>query len=67
MLTLSRKPGQTLILDLGQQQSILLTVTEVRGQQVKLSIDAPQQVTILREELLGHPANTANKSLAAYE
>ncbi len=65
MLTLSRKSGQTLILDIGQQQSVLVTITEVRGQQVKLSIEAPRQVTILREELLGYPANAMDKPLAA--
>jgi carbon storage regulator CsrA len=62
MLTLSRKPGQRLVIDLGQQQSIEVLVTEIRGQQVKLAIDAPTHLKVMREELLNRPQAVAPTS-----
>jgi carbon storage regulator len=47
MLTLSRKPGEQVVLGNG----ITLTVVEVRGNRVRLAFDAPEQVRILRAEL----------------
>ncbi len=58
MLTLSRKPGQMLVLDLDGQQSIRILVTAVRGKQVKLAVDAPRHIQVLRDELLP-PASPA--------
>jgi carbon storage regulator CsrA len=65
MLTLSRKPGQKLVIDLGQQQSIEILVTEIRGQQVKLAIDAPVHLKVMREELLNRPQAVAPTSQVA--
>jgi len=52
MLVLSRKPGENIIID----GNITLTVVEVTGKVVRLGIDAPPAVRILREELMcrGH-------------
>jgi carbon storage regulator len=47
MLVLTRKPGEKVVLGNG----ITLTVVEVRGNRVRLGIDAPAQVRILRAEL----------------
>jgi len=47
MLTLSRKPGEKVIIGDG----ITLTVVEVGGGWVRLAFDAPDQVRILRAEL----------------
>ena len=47
MLVLSRKPGEQIVLGDG----VTLTVVEVRGDRVRLAIDAPDQVRILRAEL----------------
>ena len=49
MLALSRKPGEKVIIGNG----ITLTVVAVRGKRVWLAFDAPDQVRILRAELLG--------------
>jgi carbon storage regulator len=48
MLVLSRKQGQSIRID----DEILVTVSEVRGGRVRLSIDAPRHVRILRKEVL---------------
>ena len=47
MLVLSRKPGEKIIIGNG----ITLTVIEVKGNQVRVGIDAPDDVRILRAEL----------------
>jgi carbon storage regulator len=47
MLVLSRKPGEQIHIGDG----ILLTVVEIRGNRVRLSLEAPDDVRILRGEL----------------
>lgn len=47
MLTLTRNVGETIIIG----DNITVTVTEVRGNTVRLSIGAPREVKILREEV----------------
>ena len=47
MLALSRKPGERVVIGDG----ITLTVVEVRGDRVRLAVDAPKQVRIRRAEL----------------
>jgi carbon storage regulator len=47
MLVLSRKQGQTV--EIGEQ--VTITVTQVRGNQVRLGIDAPKEIAIRRGEL----------------
>ena len=47
MLVLSRKKTQRLKLG----TDIIVTVIDVSGEKVRLGIDAPKEVTILREEL----------------
>jgi carbon storage regulator len=49
MLVLSRKTGEKVVIANG----ITLTVVGVRGNQVRLALDAPDQVPILRGELVG--------------
>ena len=49
MLVLSRRPGEQVVIGNG----ITLTVVEVRGDRVRLAFNAPDQVRILRAELLG--------------
>lgn len=48
MLVLARKPNEAIVI--GDQ--ITVTVLEVRGNQVRLGIEAPKEVPVLREELL---------------
>ena len=49
MLVLSRKPGEQVVIGGG----ITVTVVSVLGNTVRLAFDAPDQVRILRAELLG--------------
>ena len=47
MLVLSRKSNESIVID-GQ---ITITVLQVKGNSVRLGIEAPKEVPILREEL----------------
>jgi len=47
MLVLGRKKNQTLVI----ADSIVLRVTQIRGNRVTIGIEAPRDVTILRGEL----------------
>jgi carbon storage regulator len=46
MLVLSRKPGEQIMLG----DSVAVTVVAVRGNRVRLAIEAPQEVPIRRTE-----------------
>ena len=48
MLVLSRKPTQSIRIG----DDIVIHVLSVRGQQVRLAIDAPREIPIVRSELL---------------
>lgn len=47
MLSLARRPGQKIRIG----ENIVIVVREVRGRQVKLGIEAPAEVRVLREEI----------------
>jgi carbon storage regulator len=47
MLVLSRKPGEKIVIEGG----ITVTVVEVKGNKVRIGIEAPDDVRILRSEL----------------
>ncbi|MDC7278900.1 MULTISPECIES: carbon storage regulator CsrA [Pseudobutyrivibrio] len=47
MLALTRKTGDAIMIN----NNIEITVLEVRGDQVKLGISAPKEVTIYRKEV----------------
>lgn len=48
MLVLARKVGQSIVIS----DNIELLVIEVRGDQVRLGIDAPKSIPVHRKELL---------------
>ena len=48
MLVLSRRIGETLRI----ADDILVTIVDVKGNQVRLGIDAPVDVAVRREELV---------------
>ncbi len=48
MLVLTRKVSETLVID----DNIFIHITQVKGQQVRVGIDAPSNVKIMRAELL---------------
>ena len=47
MLILSRRPGESIAIG----DDVLLSVIEVSGERVKIGIEAPQHILILRQEL----------------
>jgi len=47
MLVLSRKKGESIVIDGG----VTITITEVKGNSVRIGIEAPREVSILRTEL----------------
>ena len=52
MLVLSRKRDEKILLKVNEQDSIELTVVRIDNNKVRLGIDAQENVTILRSELL---------------
>lgn len=61
MLILQRKPGESLLIG----EDISITVVSVDGGRVRLAISAPQDIPILRSELVD--ATAANRDSAAGE
>ena len=51
MLVLSRKPGEFITIG----DSIKITVIESRGGKVRIGIEAPREVPVVRGELLQYP------------
>jgi carbon storage regulator len=51
MLVLTRRPGQRILID----DRIVVTVVSLKNGQVRLGIEAPSDVHILREELQDTP------------
>ncbi len=47
MLVLSRKKNESIIIN----DDIILTVVEIRGDKVRLGIEAPKEVTVHRQEV----------------
>ena len=52
MLILTRRPGETLIIELPTGEQIQVTVLQVKGNQVRIGTAAPDDISIVREELL---------------
>lgn len=61
MLVLTRKPGEQIVIG----GDIIVTVTAVAGDRVKIGITAPRDVHVVRGELLARDADTARPLLAA--
>ncbi len=55
-LILTRRIGETVVID----EKITLTITEVDGNHVRLSIQAPREVNIRRGELPIHVPDTTS-------
>lgn len=53
MLVLSRKKNESIVIDGG----IKITVVEVRGDKVRLGIEAPREIPVMRSEIV--PQETA--------
>jgi carbon storage regulator len=58
MLVLGRKVSERIVIG----RDICITVTMIRGDLVRIGIEAPRQVTILREELVaGKPGDLGSR------
>ena len=57
MLLLTRRIGETIIIG----DDVKITVVEVNGGQVKIGIDAPREISIVREEIAGKFDKQGNK------
>ena len=57
MLILTRKKDQAIVIDTqdgnGQSVRVVVTVLRIERDRVKLGISAPEEIGVLREELLG--------------
>ena len=60
MLSLARRPGQKIRIG----EDIVLVVREIRGRQVKIGIEAPSHIRVLREEIYEEMC-AANQDAAA--
>lgn len=63
MLVLSRKRNESIVID----GSIVITVVEIRGDKVRLGIEAPREVPIHRQEIFAAIAAEAEISVPAGE
>lgn len=59
MLILTRKPGQGFLVG----DDIMITITELQGDKVRIGIDAPKHIKVLRSEL----SETMEQNLQAAE
>ena len=57
MLTLGRKIGEAILIG----DDIKIILTQINGNQAKISIVAPKHIKILREELAPHNARDNSK------
>ena len=48
-LILTRTPGETIVI--GDEGDIMITIVSVRGNQVRLSVDAARSIPVHREEV----------------
>ncbi|MFC7504873.1 carbon storage regulator CsrA [Nocardioides sp. CPCC 206347] len=64
MLVLSRRVGESVVIGAGSPDAVTVTVLEVRGDVIRLGIDAPRSVAIHRAELLAEVAD-ANTEAAS--
>lgn len=60
MLILSRRPGESIVVG----NDVVVTVLEVRGDQIRIGIDAPRNVQVHREEVF-RQLEAANTSAAS--
>ena len=62
MLVLSRKRDEKILLKTNEGKNIELTVVRIDANKVRLGIDAGEEVTILRSELIDRKKTAATSS-----
>lgn len=61
MLVLTRRPGESIVIG----HDIRVTVLEVRGDQIRVGIDAPRAVKVHREEVYREIKQTNTEAVAS--
>ncbi len=51
MLILTRRPGESIIIELPTGQQIEVTVLGIKGNQVRIGTEAPKDIAVHREEI----------------
>ncbi|MCL4104772.1 UNVERIFIED_CONTAM: hypothetical protein GTU68_034211 [Idotea baltica] len=59
MLVLSRKKGESIVIG----DNIVLTIVEVRGDKIRLGIEAPREVPVHRQEIRDAIMNGSQEEL----
>ncbi|KRA31171.1 MULTISPECIES: carbon storage regulator CsrA [unclassified Nocardioides] len=67
MLVLSRRVGESVVIGAGSPEAVTVTVLEVRGDVIRLGIDAPRSVAIHRAELLAEVADANTEAASPSE
>lgn len=67
MLVLSRRVGESVVIGAGSAEAVTVTVLEVRGDVMRLGIDAPRSVAIHRAELLAEVADANTEAASPSE
>lgn len=67
MLVLSRRVGESVVIGAGSAEAVTVTVLEVRGDVIRLGIDAPRSVAIHRAELLAEVADANTEAASPSE
>ena len=52
MLVLSRKIGEKIVIEISKDRKIELCVVAIQAGKVKLGVEAPRDVSVMRSELL---------------
>ena len=60
-LILTRRPGESIIIELPTGEQIKLAVLGVKGNQVRVGTEAPADMVILREELVSSDASCCTR------
>lgn len=63
MLVLTRRVGDSIVIG----HEVVVTVLEVRSDQVRIGIDAPREVTVHREEVYRQMVEENEQSVASVE
>lgn len=51
MLILTRRTAETIVIDIGEGDTVEVTVLGVKGNQVRLGINAPKDIPVHRDEI----------------
>lgn len=51
MLVLSRKKNESIVINGGTEQEITIVVVEIRGDKVRLGVEAPKEIPVHRREV----------------